>query len=354
MYEEKGIIMDKIDLKSCTYKEVEALIRTIGEKTFRTKQVYEWLHKKLVNSFDEMTNISKDLRLKLDEFSYITPIETLEKNVSDEDSTIKYLFKLEKDTIIESVLMRYNYGNTVCVSTQAGCRMGCSFCASTLGGLDRNLKASEILSQIYEIQKDIGERISNIVLMGCGEPLDNYENVFTFINLINSKEGLDIGQRHITISTCGLTDKIEMLMAEKLQVTLAVSLHAPNDFIRSRLMPIAKSISIQELLKVCKQYAEKTGRRVSYEYAMISGVNDSFENATELGKKLRHSLCHVNLIPINEVKERNYKKSSKETTEQFADTLRSYGIETTIRRKLGSDINAACGQLRNSRIDDEV
>lgn len=346
--------MNKIDLKSCTYTEVETLIRTIGEKNFRTKQVYEWLHKKLVNSFDEMTNLSKELRAKLDEFSYITPIEVLEKNTSDEDSTIKYLFKLEKDTIIESVLMKYSYGNTVCVSTQAGCRMGCNFCASTLGGLDRNLKASEILSQIYEIQKDTGERVSNVVLMGCGEPLDNYENVLTFINILNSKEGLEIGQRHITISTCGLTDKIEMLAAEKLQVTLAVSLHAPNDFIRVKLMPIAKAVSIEELLKTCKQYADKTGRRVSYEYAMISGVNDSFENATELGKRLRHSLCHVNLIPVNDVKERNYKKSSKETTEQFADTLRSYGVETTIRRKLGTGINAACGQLRNSRMDNEV
>lgn len=343
--------MAKEDLKSMSLEELQIFMGSIGEAKFRAKQIFEWLHKKQAGDFEEMTNISKNLREKLSNEAKISYVKILEKHVSKQDNTTKYLFALENDNIIESVLMRYNYGNAVCISTQVGCRMGCTFCASTLDGVERNLTAGEMLSQIYEIQKDTGERVSSVVLMGSGEPLDNYDNVLKFIRLLNDKDGINIGQRHITLSTCGLIEKMYNLADEGLQITLAVSLHAPNDEIRNKIMPISKKNNMERLLEACKYYSDTTKRRITFEYAMINGVNDSIDCARELSEKLRNMLCHVNLIPVNDVKERNYKKSSGETVEKFAEFLNSKGIETTVRRKLGSDINAACGQLRKGYIE---
>ena len=343
--------MAKQDLKSMSLEELQIFMGSIGEAKFRAKQIFEWLHKKQAGDFEEMTNISKNLREKLSNEAKISYVKILEKHVSKQDNTTKYLFALENDNIIESVLMRYNYGNAVCISTQVGCRMGCTFCASTLDGVERNLTAGEMLSQIYEIQKDTGERVSSVVLMGSGEPLDNYDDVLKFIRLLNDKDGLNIGQRHITLSTCGLIEKMYNLADEGLQITLAVSLHAPNDEIRNKIMPISKKNNMERLLEACKYYSDTTKRRITFEYAMINGVNDSIDCSRELSEKLRNMLCHVNLIPVNDVKERNYKKSSGETVEKFAEFLNSKGIETTVRRKLGSDINAACGQLRKGYIE---
>lgn len=345
--------MIKSDIKSMTIDELKILLTQMGEKPFRAKQIFQWLHQKNVNDFDSMTNLSKELRKKLNENTKIFNAVQVEKRVSEQDETSKYLFALEGDNIIESVLMKYHYGNTACISTQVGCRMGCTFCASTLEGVERNLSAGEMLSQIYEIQKDSRLRISNIVLMGSGEPLDNYDNVLKFIHLANSSEGLNLGQRHITLSTCGLIEQMYQLAEENLQITLAVSLHAPNDEIRNKIMPISKKNTMQELLKACKYYSEHTKRRITFEYAMIQGVNDTEECAKQLSNHLHHMLCHINLIPMNEVKERNYKKSNTETVDHFAKILNERGIETTIRRKLGSDIYAACGQLRRGYLKRE-
>lgn len=341
-------MMEKADLKSMDMQELEAFLKELGEPKFRAKQIFDWLHQKQVDSFDEMTNLSKALREKLAERAQLFGVEMVKKLVSEIDGTRKYLFALENGSVIESVLMKYEHGNTVCISTQAGCRMGCKFCASTLDGVERSLTAGEMLSQVYAIQKDCGERIHGVVLMGSGEPLDNYENVLKFLRLINDEKGQNMGQRHITLSTCGLVDKIYDLAEENLQITLAVSLHAPNDAIRTQTMPIAKVYSMERLLQACRDYAGKTKRRITFEYAMIHGVNDSDENARELAKKLRHMLCHVNLIPVNDVKERDFVKSSEERVKRFAAILQENGVETTVRRKLGSDINAACGQLRRS------
>lgn len=340
-----------VDILSMELSELQLFMKEIGESAFRAKQVYDWLHKKLVTDFDEMTNLSKTLREKLKERCKIQTVEMVDKLVSKTDGTTKYLFVLDNDSIIESVLMRYSFGNAVCVSTQAGCRMGCTFCASTLNGVECSLTAGEILSQVYAIQKDSGERVSNVVLMGSGEPLDNYDNVIKFIRILNSKEGLDIGQRHITLSTCGLTEKMKELAGLKLQITLAVSLHAPNDEIRNSIMPISRKYDFETLLDACRFYTEKTNRRITFEYSLIKGVNDSLSCAEELAARLKGMLCHVNLIPVNDVKERNYVKSGAKTIEQFASVLSSKGIETTIRRELGSDINAACGQLRKGYME---
>ena len=343
--------MAKEDLKSMSLEELQGFMANIGEAKFRAKQVFEWIHKKQADSFSDMTNLSKNLREKLEKEAKLSYARILEKRVSKQDGTTKYLFALENDNIIESVLMRYGYGNAVCISTQVGCRMGCTFCASTLDGVERNLTAGEMLSQIYEIQKDTGERVSSVVLMGSGEPLDNYDNVIKFIRLLNDKDGLNIGQRHITLSTCGLIEKMYKLADECLQITLAVSLHAPNDEIRNKIMPVSKKNDMDRLLEACKYYSDTTKRRITFEYAMISGVNDSLDCAKELSERLRNMICHINLIPVNDVKERNYKKSSGETVEIFAEFLNSKGIETTVRRKLGSDINAACGQLRKGYLE---
>ena len=337
------------DIKSLYIEEIEGMLKEMGEPKFRAKQIFSWLHAKKAKNFDEMTNLSKPLREKLGEKFKISNVKILEKLVSS-DGTTKYLFSLDDGNVIESVLMRYSYGNAVCVSTQVGCRMGCGFCASTLNGLERNLEAGEILSQIYEISRDIDERISSVVLMGSGEPLDNYDNVIRFIRLLNSRDGADIGQRHITLSTCGLAEKIDKLRGENLQITLAISLHAPNDEIREKTMPVSRKYDMETLLSACRRYSEETKRRITFEYALIRGVNDSAACAKELASKLKGMLCHVNLIPVNDVKEREYVHSSEEQIKSFASILMGRGIETTIRRKLGSDINAACGQLRRSYI----
>lgn len=343
----------KTDLRSLTLDELQSEMINIGEAKFRAKQIYRWLHVKYVDSFDEMTDLSASLREKLSDNYTIGTLKQVKKLVSKEDNTTKYLFELENNYIIESVFMQYSYGNTVCISTQAGCRMGCSFCASTLDGVEKSLEPSEMLSQIYNIEKDKGENISHVVLMGSGEPLDNYDNVIKFIKILNSKEGKNMGQRHITLSTCGLINKMYDLAGEGLQITLAVSLHAPNDAVRNAIMPISKANPMDKLMEACRNYTEKTKRRVTFEYALIKGVNDSADNAKELASRLKGMLCHVNLIPINDVKERNYVRSTNETIKHFEDILVSRGIETTVRRKLGSDIDAACGQLRK-RYKDEM
>lgn len=343
----------KKDLRSLTLEELQAEMAEIGEAKFRAKQIFRWMHVKYVSDFSEMTDLSENLRKKLDENYEIGRVRQVKKLVSKEDNTTKYLFELENNYIIESVFMRYSYGNTMCISTQAGCRMGCAFCASTIGGVEKSLSPSEMLAQIYEAEKDTGEKVNGIVLMGSGEPLDNYDNVIKFIKLINSKDGKNMGQRHITLSTCGLINKMYELADEDLQITLAVSLHAPNDGIRNTIMPVSKANPMDKLLEACKYYTDKTKRRITFEYSLIKGVNDSPQNAKELASKLKGMLCHVNLIPINDVKERDYVRSSNETIKTFEEILLSRGIETTVRRKLGSDIDAACGQLRK-RYKDEI
>lgn len=338
--------MEKTDILSMTENELCAFIETIGEKKFRGKQIFKWLHQKHKTVFSEMTDLSEVLRRKLDEYCCINSVEKIDCLISKADNTRKYLFRTKNGNIIESVCMKYSYGNAVCVSSQAGCRMGCKFCASALNGLERSLTSGEMLSQVYEISKDTGEKISHIVIMGSGEPMDNYDNVLSFLKIINSPNGENISHRHITLSTCGLTEGIERLKLERLQITLAVSLHAPNDEIRKKTMPVANKYKIDELIKCAADYAESTKRRVTFEYALISGVNDSDENALELAGRLKGKLFHVNLIPVNDVSERNYIKSNGKRIRHFADILSSKGIEVTVRRELGSDINAACGQLR--------
>lgn len=344
----------KADLRSMTLNELQNEMEAIGEAKFRAKQIYRWIHVKYADSFEEMTDLSEALRNKLNAGYTIGSVKLVKKLVSKEDNTTKYLFELENNYIIESVFMQYSYGNTVCISTQAGCRMGCTFCASTLDGVEKSLTPSEMLTQIYAIEKDKGERVSGVVLMGSGEPLDNYENVLKFIEILNSKEGKNMGQRHITLSTCGLINKMYELADKQLQITLAVSLHAPNDEIRNRIMPISKAYPMDKLLEACRYYADETKRRITFEYALIKDVNDSAENARELASKLRGLLCHVNLIPVNDVKERNYIRSTNESIERFESILTSRKIETTVRRKLGSDIDAACGQLRKRYKDEQI
>lgn len=334
------------DIKSMLPEELEAYIVSLGEPRFRAAQVFKWLHGAYA-SFDGMSNLPKALRDKLKSSCEIPDVEIERKQVSAIDGTVKYLFRLNDGEYIESVFMRYKHGNTVCISTQAGCRMGCRFCASTIKGLKRNLKAAEMLAQIQAAEKDTGERVGGVVLMGMGEPLDNYDNVLRFLKLVNNPNGLNIGHRHISLSTCGLVDNINRLAEEKLQITLSVSLHAPNDTLRKSIMPIANRYSVAELLSACKAYEDKTGRRISFEYALIAGVTDTEALAEELGKKLKGTLCHVNLIPINEIKEREYKRTGREAAAAFVKKLESFGITATVRRKLGADISAACGQLRD-------
>ncbi len=341
-----------IDLKDLSFEELGELLKEIGEPKFRTKQIFSWLHKG-VESFDEMTDISKKTREKLAEISFVSTLKIREKYVSKLDKTTKYLFELEDGNCIESVVMYYKHGISICISSQVGCRMGCAFCASTIGGLYRSLTAGEILNQVIFAQKDIGERISNIVMMGIGEPLDNYDNVIKFLHNVNNEAGLNIGYRHISLSTCGVVDRIYDLAKEKLPITLSVSLHAPNDEIRNSIMPINHKYNIEKLIKACRDYIDTTTRRISFEYSLISGVNDSKENATELAKLLKGMLCHVNLIPVNKVKERGFEKGTKAQIEMFQNTLISLGINATVRRELGSDISASCGQLRKKVLDGE-
>ncbi len=334
------------DIKSLTLQELKEEIAQMGEKSFKAGQIFAWLHKHGAESFDEMTNISKDLRNELQKKYDIYNCTIEKKLVSVYDETVKYLFSLNDGELIESVVMKYKYGYTICVSSQVGCKMGCKFCASGIAGYIRNLTPSEILSQVYTAQRDLGIRISHIVMMGVGEPLDNFDNVMRFLELVSNENGLNISMRNISLSTCGVVTGIYKLMEKKLQLTLSVSLHAPNDEIRSRTMPVNDRWNVDELLKACRDYTKSTSRRISFEYAMISGVNDSDECAKELGKKLKGMLCHVNLIPVNSVKERDYKKSSDNRIAGFIKTLEKYGINVTVRRTLGSDINASCGQLR--------
>ncbi|MBQ6814891.1 MAG: 23S rRNA (adenine(2503)-C(2))-methyltransferase RlmN [Lachnospiraceae bacterium] len=342
---------DKIDIKSLNLNELNNLLADMGEKAFRAKQIYQWLHIKLVRSFDEMSNISVSLREKLKEQCDLKALKPVQILTSQVDGTKKYLFELSDGNIIESVLMRYHHGNSVCISTQVGCRMGCKFCASTLDGLERNLTPSEMLDEIYAIQTDIGERVSNIVLMGSGEPLDNFQNVMKFMELISDQNGLNISQRNITLSTCGLVPKIYELADRQVQFTLAISLHAYDDNTRKELMPVAKAYSIAEVLKACKYFFEKTGRRLTFEYSLVSGVNDNEAGAVKLGELLKGINCHVNLIPVNPIKERDFKQSDKIAIEKFKNKLEKYGINVTIRREMGRDINGACGQLRKSYKD---
>ncbi|MCY6484000.1 23S rRNA (adenine(2503)-C(2))-methyltransferase RlmN [Clostridium aestuarii] len=322
-----------------------------SESKFRGKQVFDWIYKKGIFAFDDMKNIPKSTKEKLKDSFYIGIPKAVEVYKSSIDDTRKILFEYNDGNLIEAVVMKYKYGNSICVSTQVGCRMGCKFCASTVGGVVRNLSSGEIIAQVLKAQNEINDRISNIVLMGSGEPLDNFENVIKFIYLVNAPDTLNIGQRHITLSTCGIVPKIEELAEEELQITLAISLHAPNDKIRKTMMPIANKYSLQEILDACKYYFNKTSRRISFEYALVKDINDKIENAEELSSKLTGIKCHVNLIPINEIKENNFKKSRIETINNFKGVLTKYNIETTIRREMGSDINAACGQLRRQYIN---
>lgn len=334
-----------IDLKDFQYHELEEFILGLGEKKFRAAQIFKWLHLG-VTDYDEMTDISKSLRDKLKEVSYVSTLEIEKKLVSKLDGTVKYLFRLPDGNCIESVVMRYHHGLTICISSQVGCRMGCRFCASTIGGLYRSLTAGEILNQVIFARKDMGERISNIVLMGIGEPLDNYENVIKFLRNVNHEKGINIGLRHITLSTCGVVPEIYRLADEDMPITLTISLHAPNDEIRNSIMPVNHKYKMDELLKACGYYKDTTGRRLSFEYSLISGVNDSKENAWELAKKIKPLGAHVNLIPVNKVEEREYKKGTKDEINSFLKHLTDYGVNATIRRELGADISASCGQLR--------
>ncbi|MBE7023758.1 MAG: 23S rRNA (adenine(2503)-C(2))-methyltransferase RlmN [Ruminococcaceae bacterium] len=338
----------KINLMDFSCEELKKLATELGQPAFRGKQLYEWIYKG-AESFDDMTNISKEFRQKLDEIAVIGNAKISEKYVSKIDETRKYLLELDDGNFIESVLMKYEYGYTICVSSQVGCKMGCRFCASTLNGWSRNLSPGEILSQVLCVQKDLGQRISNIVMMGIGEPLDNFDNVLKFVELVNAPGGLNIGQRHISISTCGLADKIRILAEKNLQITLLISLHAPDDERRSGIMPVNNRFNISELMSACDYYIEKSGRRISFEYTLISGVNDNLEEADVLAGLLRGKLCHVNLIPVNKVKETGFDKSSRKRVDEFRNRLEKRGISATVRREMGSDINAACGQLRNRK-----
>lgn len=334
------------DILSMTFEELSDEFVKLGFPKFRAKQIYEWLHKHLAADYDEMSNIPKNLREDLKEKFPILNCAIEKKQVSKIDGTVKYLFRLHDGDYVESVVMKYKYGYTICVSSQVGCKMGCAFCASTLGGFQRSLNAGEILSQLYTAQKDIGERISHIVLMGMGEPLDNFDNVMRFIELVTDERGVNISMRNISLSTCGIIPGINELLDKHLQLTLSISLHAPNNEIRSQIMPVNKKYPVDDLLKVCRKYTKETSRRISFEYSMLSGFNDTDECAKLLASKLKGMLCHVNLIPVNEVAESPYKPSTPERIEKFIEILSKSGINATVRRKLGSDIDASCGQLR--------
>lgn len=334
-----------MNIKAMTLSELTAALKEMGQPGFRAKQIYTWLHKG-VRSYDEMTNISKELRTELSQCYPFTPPEVVRRQQSQRDGTIKYLWRLADGNCVETVLMRYHYGNTVCISTEVGCRMGCAFCASTLGGLVRKLEPQEILDQVLFTQVDSGLPVSHIVLMGIGEPLDNYENVLRFLELVNSPEGMNISMRHISLSTCGLIPKIRELAEKKLQLTLSISLHAPSDETRDRIMPVNKAYPTQELLDACRDYYRITGRRISFEYAMIQGVNDSEADARLLLKRLKGMGAHMNLIPLNHVEESPLKPSTRQAVQRFQQILEEGGIPATVRRTLGGDIDASCGQLR--------
>lgn len=340
---------ERINLKDLRLNEMEKLLQDLGEPKFRAKQIFAWLYKG-VDSFEGMTNVPASLKQKLAEAgAHLGVLNPLKVQVSKYDGTRKYLFELTDGNCIESVFMKYKYGNTICVSSQAGCRMGCKFCASTIGGLSRNLTPGEILEQLLAAERDTGEPINHIVVMGTGEPFDNYENISKFIKIINDKNGRNLGMRNITVSTCGLAPMIEKFGNDFPQVNLAISLHAPNNDIRNSMMPVNKSYPIEVLIETCRKYAESTSRRVTFEYTLVKGVNDTREHALELATLLRGMLCHVNLIPLNKVEETGLDTSDNKTAQEFQKTLENKGIPATIRRELGDDIDGACGQLRLER-----
>ena len=338
-------IAEKPDILSLLPEELEAELAALGQPRFRAAQIFQWLGRG-VRDFDVMTNLSKDLREKLKENFHLYAPKVLSKQVSAIDGTIKYLWELSDGNAVETVVMSYKHGNTVCVSSQVGCRQGCAFCASTIGGLVRNLRASEILDEVIFSELDSGKKISNIVLMGIGEPLDNFDNVMRFLELVNHPKGMNIGMRHITISTCGLIERFDDLAALDLQLTLTVSLHAPDDETRSQIMPANRGRGVDELMAACKRYYQKTGRRISFEYAMIDGVNDTAFHARELVRRAREVGAHVNLIPLNHVEERRFKPSTQGHMKAFMKILDEGGVNYTVRRTLGSDVDASCGQLR--------
>ena len=334
-----------MNLKSRTLPELQTLFKEMGEPAFRAKQVYQWLHRG-VRTYGEMTNLSQSLRHKLEENYPIHAPNVVRKQESKKDGTIKYLWQLSDGNCVEAVLMRYHYGNTVCISTEVGCPMGCAFCASTLGGLVRRLEPYEMLDQVLFTQIDSGLPVSHIVLMGIGEPLDNFDNVMRFLELVNSEYGMNISMRHISLSTCGLVPKIDELAKRKLQISLAISLHGPNDEIRNRIMPVNKAYPIEELLAACRRYYDATSRRIHFEYAMIDGLNDREADAKELLRRLKGLPAHVNLIPLNHVEESPLKPSSRQAVARFQQILNDGGLTATVRRTLGGDIDASCGQLR--------
>ncbi|MBQ6895286.1 MAG: 23S rRNA (adenine(2503)-C(2))-methyltransferase RlmN [Clostridia bacterium] len=337
-------------LRDLTFEQLENLIVSLDEKKFRAAQIFSWLHKG-VRSFDEMTNVSKFLRDKLSENYYVSSPEIVKKLESRLDKTKKYLFKLQDGNMVESVVMYYKHGITICVSSQVGCAMGCKFCASTIGGLVRSLTPGEILDQIIFAQLDIGERISNIVMMGIGEPLANFDNVCKFLNIVNDEHGLNIGYRHISLSTCGIVPKIKELAKLDIPITLSISLHACDDEVRSSIMPVNNTYNISQLLDACRDYQKTTGRRISFEYAIIKGVNDTDSHALKLAKLLKGLLCHINIIPVNKVEENSFEKPDTARIQSFIKTIEKNGITATVRRKLGSDINASCGQLRKNNLE---
>lgn len=334
-----------VDLKSMYIEELTDYLKHMGQPAFRAKQLFSWMHEKYVASVDEMTNLPKGLRAQINEQSF-TVIEEETRQTSKKDDTIKFLFRLQDGQMIETVFMRYSYGNSVCISSQAGCRMGCSFCASTIGGLVRNLTASEMLEQVYACMRITGERVSNVVVMGTGEPLDNYDNLVRFVRLVSCEHGYHLSQRNITVSSCGIVPRIYDLAKENLTITFALSLHAPSDEERKALMPIAHQYDLQETLAACKAYFEQTGRRITFEYSLVKGKNDTIDHANRLANLLKGMNCHVNLIPVNPIEEREYEKSDEDSIQKFKLALEKKSINGTIRRSVGSDIDAACGQLR--------
>ncbi len=344
--------MEKVDIKSMNLEELTSFVETeLGEKKFRAGQIYDWIHGKLAKDFDEMSNLSKALREQLKEKAYLTCLTQEAVQISQIDGTRKYLFALSDGNVIESVLMRYKHGNSVCISSQVGCRMGCRFCASTLDGLVRGLTPAEMLDQIYRISQDLGERVSNVVVMGTGEPMDNFDNLLRFIELLTDEHGLNISQRNLTVSTCGIVPRMRELAEKKLQITLALSLHASNQSKRLELMPVANKYDIHEVVDACKYYFEQTGRRVTFEYSLVGGVNDTEEDARELCSLIHGMNCHVNLIPVNPIKERDYVQSNAQVIAAFKNKLEKQGIQVTVRREMGRDIDGACGQLRKRYID---
>ncbi len=346
--------MSKQDLKSLTIEELTEVVLSLGEKKFRAKQLYDWMHVKLARSLDDMTNLPKSLRTKLAEEYTMTSLEVVDVQVSAIDGTRKFLFGLSDGNVIESVWMKYKDWASVCISSQVGCKMGCRFCASTLDGCVRSLTPGEMLDEIYKIQSEMGVRVSNIVVMGSGEPLDNYDNLVKFIRMITDENGLNISGRHITVSTCGLVPQMYRLAEEKFEITLALSLHAPNDEKRKRLMPIANKYSLSEVIPACRNYFEKTGRRITFEYALTAGENDSDADAEELSRLIAGLNAHVNLIPVNPIKERSFVRSDLERIQRFKSKLEKNRINVTIRREMGKDIDGACGQLRRKHMEEHV